>query len=228
MGTSLKVHGLKSLVKSFARNIHANNESIQSGSRKQPGSVVFVNATPAAGKEWSGDLDYFVHGTTDEFVQRLTDQWKTIKPSDWQIQTKITDAHKVTKNNVNVANKKSSNDDNKNINEASNNLKKQQISSKSSKPMLESNSHITSKKRLKDSNNSCNDIKRSISSNQIVNMDVSILKKNKSEDLSLNFDIKIQGGSDTEVEEDDNVNLNKTNLNCINNVRRCTRTIKAH
>lgn len=75
MGTSLKVHGLKKLVKEFAKAVHAKK-----------GLVVFVNATPPS-KEWEGVIDYHVHGETDRWVEKVEEEWRKIKPQDWEVQT---------------------------------------------------------------------------------------------------------------------------------------------
>lgn len=76
MGTSLKVHGLKRLVKDFAKAIHG----------KKGGMVVFVNATPPS-KEWEGVIDYHVHGQTDVWVERVEEEWRRMRPGDWETQT---------------------------------------------------------------------------------------------------------------------------------------------
>ncbi|OCF74552.1 hypothetical protein I204_04929 [Kwoniella mangroviensis CBS 8886] len=89
MGTSLKVHGLKRLVKEFARSVHAHNSSTTDSKNKKKGMVVFVNATPPAAKEWEGVIDYHIQGETDKWVERVEEEWKKIKPSDWQTQTRL-------------------------------------------------------------------------------------------------------------------------------------------
>ncbi|KAH9950894.1 DHS-like NAD/FAD-binding domain-containing protein [Amylocystis lapponica] len=70
MGTSLKVHGLKKLVKDFAR------------------TVVFVNKT-APGAEWDGIIDYHVVGETDRWVERVVEDWRKVRPADWEVQQKL-------------------------------------------------------------------------------------------------------------------------------------------
>ena len=75
MGTSLKVHGLKKIVKNFARAVHARK-----------GLVVFVNATPPS-KEWEGVIDVHVHGETDKWVERVEEEWRRFRPQDWETQT---------------------------------------------------------------------------------------------------------------------------------------------
>jgi NAD-dependent SIR2 family protein deacetylase len=79
MGTSLKVSGLKALVKDFAKAIHG---------AKRPGMVVFVNATKP-GKEWEGVIDVHVQGETDAWVDKVEEAWKRVKPADWEVQTKL-------------------------------------------------------------------------------------------------------------------------------------------
>ncbi|EOR04798.1 NAD-dependent histone deacetylase HST3 [Wallemia ichthyophaga EXF-994] len=234
MGTSLKVHGLKQLVKGFSRTIHQNNLEAIGNSRKTTGSVVFVNATPAAGKEWSQDFDYFVHGTSDEFVNKLTEQWKSTRPQDWQIQTTITHAHRSTKKNTvnakntaklheipphndGAANKSSINSVNSNMGSPQPTVTAQ-LADQTSSPVLSTritqpiqetnhfpplpNKSDVSPRSRKRKTTTTSTIKRSVSSTQKGIVDVSILKKNKSEDLSLNFDLKLGDGSETEPEED--------------------------
>jgi NAD-dependent histone deacetylase SIR2 len=83
MGTSLKVHGLKRLVKDFAKAVHT-----PTGAAGKKGMVVFVNATPP-GKEWEGIIDVHVHGTTDRWVEKVEEEWRRIKPGDWEVQTRL-------------------------------------------------------------------------------------------------------------------------------------------
>lgn len=83
MGTSLKVHGLKRLVKDFAKAVHT-----PTGAAGKKGIVVFVNATPP-GKEWEGIIDVHVHGTTDRWVEKVEEEWRRIKPGDWEVQTRL-------------------------------------------------------------------------------------------------------------------------------------------
>ena len=90
MGTSLKVHGLKKLVKDFAKVVHvAGTGTTPNGSPKAQkswqGKVVFVNKTPPGG-EWSNVIDYHVEGETDEWVEKVLEDWKKMRPSDWEIQ----------------------------------------------------------------------------------------------------------------------------------------------
>ncbi|KAH9858047.1 DHS-like NAD/FAD-binding domain-containing protein [Lenzites betulinus] len=93
MGTSLKVHGLKKLVKDFARAVHESAPT-PSGSATSPlkknaksfaGKVIFVNKT-APGSEWNGIIDYHVMGETDRWVERVIEDWKKARPSDWEVQ----------------------------------------------------------------------------------------------------------------------------------------------
>lgn len=79
MGTSLKVHGLKRLVKDFAKAVHGG---------KKRGLVVFVNATPPS-KEWEGVIDVHIEGETDKWVEKVEEEWKRVKPGDWEVQTTL-------------------------------------------------------------------------------------------------------------------------------------------
>ncbi|THH19042.1 hypothetical protein EW146_g2049 [Bondarzewia mesenterica] len=91
MGTSLKVHGFKKLVKDFAKAVHANaptaadRTSAKSVARTLAGKVIFVNKT-APGSEWNGIIDYHVDGETDAWVERVVDDWKKARPVDWETQ----------------------------------------------------------------------------------------------------------------------------------------------
>lgn len=82
MGTSLKVHGLKKLVKEFAKVTHARK------SPRTPGLVIFVNKTPP-GSEWDGVIDYHVEGDADSWTEKVVTDWKKHKPADWEHQTTL-------------------------------------------------------------------------------------------------------------------------------------------
>ncbi|KAJ6504403.1 DHS-like NAD/FAD-binding domain-containing protein [Mycena vulgaris] len=85
MGTSLKVHGLKKLVKEFAKIVHSAGPSSPLKAKKWAGKVVFVNRTPPAA-EWAGIIDYHVVGETDAWVEKVVEDWKKMRPSDWEVQ----------------------------------------------------------------------------------------------------------------------------------------------
>ena len=88
MGTSLKVHGLRKLVKDFAKTVHASSSSAASTS-KRPFKVIFVNKT-APSSEWSDIIDYHVAGETDAWTAKVVEEWKKIRPADWEIQQTLT------------------------------------------------------------------------------------------------------------------------------------------
>jgi NAD-dependent histone deacetylase SIR2 len=117
MGTSLKVHGLKKLVKDFAKTVHASsatsggllspkntNKSTKNLARK----VIFVNRTPPPAGEWSDIIDYHVEGETDKWVDKVVEDWKKMRPADWEVQKTLDGADgqdspfKVVKDNVMV------------------------------------------------------------------------------------------------------------------------------
>jgi hypothetical protein len=89
MGTSLKVHGLKKLVKDFAKTVHTSAPSRSFSVKKAKsfagGKVVFVNRT-APGSEWADIIDYHVAGDTDVWVKRVLRDWKKMRPADWEVQ----------------------------------------------------------------------------------------------------------------------------------------------
>jgi NAD+-dependent protein deacetylase SIR2 len=94
MGTSLKVHGLKKLVKDFARVVHASASPVVSprkNSRNLAGKVVFVNRTPP-GSEWTDVIDYHIAGDTDKWVEKVVEDWKKMRPADWEIQKTLVPA----------------------------------------------------------------------------------------------------------------------------------------
>ncbi|KIH92660.1 hypothetical protein SPBR_02250 [Sporothrix brasiliensis 5110] len=68
LGTSLKVHGLKVLVREFAKAVHSRG-----------GKVVFVNFTKPPESVWSDVIDYWVQWDCDAWVDDL----KQKKPIMW-------------------------------------------------------------------------------------------------------------------------------------------------
>ncbi|CAK7216686.1 NAD-dependent deacetylase hst3 [Sporothrix bragantina] len=68
LGTSLKVHGLKVLVREFAKAVHSRG-----------GKVVFVNYTKPPESVWSDIIDYWVQWDCDTWVEDL----KQKKPIMW-------------------------------------------------------------------------------------------------------------------------------------------------
>ncbi|PPQ67170.1 hypothetical protein CVT25_005771 [Psilocybe cyanescens] len=99
MGTSLKVHGLKKLVKDFARSIHSSTSPSDASSSKKPFKVIFVNKT-APGAEWNDIIDYHISGETDRWTNKVIEDWKRMKPADWEVQqTLIDNASETSMNN---------------------------------------------------------------------------------------------------------------------------------
>lgn len=72
LGTSLHVHGLKILVKEFAKAVHSG----------AGGKVVFVNLTKPPESVWKGIIDYWVAMNCDEWIKSLHDDRSDL----WQIQ----------------------------------------------------------------------------------------------------------------------------------------------
>ena len=95
-GTSLKVHGLKRLVKEFAASIHSRakkspgegilgegDEGGVCGKRvQQPPRVVYVNNQPAANSVWKDVIDAWVDMDCDEFVTEM----RRRRPAVWERQ----------------------------------------------------------------------------------------------------------------------------------------------
>ncbi|KAL8825045.1 MAG: hypothetical protein Q9191_004655 [Dirinaria sp. TL-2023a] len=77
LGTSLHVHGLKVLVKEFAKSVHA-----RPGGK---GKVIFVNLTKPSESVWKDTIDYWVSMDCDQWVGVL----KRHRPDLWHIQTEL-------------------------------------------------------------------------------------------------------------------------------------------
>lgn len=69
MGTSLKVHGLKTVVREFAKTVH----------NRKDGKVIFVNYTKPAESVWSDIIDFWVEMDCDSWVEDLKEK----KPIIW-------------------------------------------------------------------------------------------------------------------------------------------------
>lgn len=65
------------------------------------GKVIFVNKTPPS-SEWDGIIDYHVDGETDAWVNRVVEDWKRLRPADWEVQTTLDekDLFKANKENA--------------------------------------------------------------------------------------------------------------------------------
>jgi NAD-dependent histone deacetylase SIR2 len=74
LGTSLKVHGLKVVVKEFSKAVHAKG-----------GKVLFVNNTPPTDSVWSDVIDYFLEMDCDAWVADV----KARRAGIWERQIKL-------------------------------------------------------------------------------------------------------------------------------------------
>lgn len=74
LGTSLHVHGLKMMVREFAKAVHA-----KAGGK---GKVVFINLTKPSDSVWKGVLDYWVSMDCDAWVESM----RKHRPDMFQIQ----------------------------------------------------------------------------------------------------------------------------------------------
>ncbi|KAF8064265.1 hypothetical protein FPV67DRAFT_211636 [Lyophyllum atratum] len=87
--TSLKVNGLRKLVKEFAKTVHGSTPSSSSSTAKPwQGKVVFVNNTPPS-SEWNGIIDYHVEGDSDTWVEKVVEHWKKMRPANWEVQQSL-------------------------------------------------------------------------------------------------------------------------------------------
>ncbi|KAG8714988.1 hypothetical protein FRC09_017051 [Ceratobasidium sp. 395] len=93
MGTSLKVHGLRRLVKSFAKAVHSSrplpNNNNNNNNPSHSHCVLFVNRTAPPPGEWTGVIDYHVEGDADTWVAQVLGEWKKSRPADWEAQTTL-------------------------------------------------------------------------------------------------------------------------------------------
>ncbi|KAG9125029.1 hypothetical protein FRC07_009255, partial [Ceratobasidium sp. 392] len=90
MGTSLKVHGLRRLVKSFAKAVHSSRPSpAPTTTHSLLHNVVFVNRTAPPPGEWTGIIDYHVQGDADTWVAQVLGEWKKCRPADWEVQATL-------------------------------------------------------------------------------------------------------------------------------------------
>ncbi|KAJ3347308.1 hypothetical protein GGF32_006946, partial [Allomyces javanicus] len=86
MGTSLKVHGIKRLVRDFAAAIHDDGSDdldverlslgpaplARQARKKKHGLVILVNRTPLPAKEWGDVFDVVLTGDADDVVHQWT------------------------------------------------------------------------------------------------------------------------------------------------------------
>ena len=77
LGTSLKVHGLKVLVREHAKAVHTKTG--------KKGKVIFVNLTPPPGSVWNDVIDYWVAMDCDEWVRKT----RNLRPSLFQSQAEL-------------------------------------------------------------------------------------------------------------------------------------------
>ncbi|KAL9045729.1 MAG: hypothetical protein Q9214_001274 [Letrouitia sp. 1 TL-2023] len=102
LGTSLHVHGLKILVKEFAKCVHARPSG--------KGKVIFVNISKPSESVWKDTIDYWVSMDCDEWTGSL----RRHRPDLWQIQTKL--EMKLKKTGIERNNQANYDKENKNTN----------------------------------------------------------------------------------------------------------------
>ncbi|KAI0846666.1 DHS-like NAD/FAD-binding domain-containing protein [Daldinia vernicosa] len=79
LGTSLKVHGLKVMVKEFAKAVH-----------NKGGKVIFINLTRPSDSAWGDIIDYWIEWDCDAWVDDLKDR----KPHLWLSPDEILESEK--------------------------------------------------------------------------------------------------------------------------------------
>ena len=88
LGTSLHVHGLKVLVKEFAKSVHARANG--------KGKVIFVNLTRPTESMWRDVIDYWVSMDCDEWVATM----KRHRPGIFQVQEELQPPLRKLKDNL--------------------------------------------------------------------------------------------------------------------------------
>lgn len=83
MGTSLKVHGLKTVVREFAKSVH----------NRKDGKVIFVNYTKPADSVWADVFDFWIEMDCDAWVEDLKEK----KPIMWLPPGSVEEEPKSTK-----------------------------------------------------------------------------------------------------------------------------------
>lgn len=77
LGTSLHVHGLKTLVKEFSKAVHARPAA--------KGKVIFVNLSKPSESVWKGVIDYWISMDCDQWVNSL----RRHRPDIWPVQAPL-------------------------------------------------------------------------------------------------------------------------------------------
>ncbi|KAH8086847.1 DHS-like NAD/FAD-binding domain-containing protein [Filobasidium floriforme] len=111
MGTSLKVVGIKRLVKDFIKGIREDQAAARikaqaaakclakpatpsaAARAKKPLDklpVIFVNKTPPD-KEWEGLIDVWIEAECDAFAEGCEKIWRGVRPGDWEVQETLDD-----------------------------------------------------------------------------------------------------------------------------------------
>lgn len=112
MGTSLKIAGLKKMIKDFAK-------SMKTRVGGENNLIVYVNKTPCSRAEWQGIFDYELIGECDQWIKFLGDEYgkvkrfpgkserpvdysklipsSPIKPSQLSVQSAVSPLHKKSK-----------------------------------------------------------------------------------------------------------------------------------
>lgn len=106
MGTSLKVHGIKQMVKMFVKAIVDSHKDLLEKEKtkgvKQNGAartvkgvtemkvkdsfkVIFVNKTKPD-KEWDNVVDIWIEGDCETFTQGIEAIWQKVRPEEWLMQ----------------------------------------------------------------------------------------------------------------------------------------------
>ncbi|RYO96952.1 hypothetical protein DL763_002989 [Monosporascus cannonballus] len=85
LGTSLRVHGLKVMVKEFAKAVH-----------NKGGKVVFINFTKPSESAWGDVIDYWIEWDCDAWVADLKDR----KPHLWLSPEEIQEQEKQKRENL--------------------------------------------------------------------------------------------------------------------------------
>ncbi|CAE6420804.1 unnamed protein product [Rhizoctonia solani] len=92
MKIATQVHGLRLLVKSFAKAVHSSRpcpSTTSTTSQSFTHNVLFVNRTPPPPGEWTSIIDYHIQGDADTWVSHVLGEWKKSRPGDWEVQMRL-------------------------------------------------------------------------------------------------------------------------------------------
>ena len=130
LGTSLRVHGLKVLVREFAKSVHAR--------AKGKGKVIFVNFTQPPQSIWKDVIDYWVSMDCDTWVDSMRQHRPDLCKTQAKLEVSVTKSVSAQKNRYKAACQSVHEEGEENISNAAKQTQRPSISkTKSRKPFQE-------------------------------------------------------------------------------------------